>query len=475
MQKHFTSSVVSRRDMLKTVSSGFGMLALAGLCAERAAAETVSSGGTAGNSNPLAPRAPHFAAKAKRVIFMFMQGGPSHVDTFDYKPQLKVDDGKTVPLTYGNKAGKRTLLKSPFEFAQHGKSGLWLSELWPNLAKNADQMCLLNSMTTDLPNHPQASIQMHTGSFQFVRPSMGSWILYGLGSENQELPGFITLNPLSRIGGAQNYGSSFLPAPYQGTRIGGEGEPLARASVPHIVNRELPPSLQRKQLDLLQSLNRTRLEQDAVNNELEGVIQSYELAFRMQGAVPKLMDLSGESQATMEAYGIGEKGTDDFGRQCLLARRFAEAGVRFIELSYPGWDQHNSLKAKLKSNCGGVDKPAAALLADLEQRGLLKDTLVIWGGEFGRTPHAQRDDGRDHNATGFSMWMAGGGIKGGQRYGATDEYGIAAVENKVHIHDLHATILHLLGLDHEKLTYRYSGRDFRLTDVHGNVVKDIIA
>jgi hypothetical protein len=298
-------------------------------------------------------------------------------------------------------------------------------------------------------------------------------VQYGLGTENEDLPGFITINPPSRVGGAQNYGSAFLPAAYQGTRIGGEGE--SSKSIPNIANDRVPAELQRRQLDLVQGMNRERLERDAVNVPLEGIIESYELAFRMQSAVPKLMDFGNESAATLAAYGIGEKSTDDFGRQCLLARRFVESGVRFIEISRQGWDHHGSLKARLGQSCEAIDRPMGALVEDLRQRGLLKDTLLVWGGEFGRTPGAKTADGRDHNGTGFSMWMAGGGVKGGMRYGATDEHGVAAMENKMHIHDLHATILHLLGLDHEKLTYRYSGRDFRLTDVYGNVAKDIIA
>jgi hypothetical protein len=329
-------------------------------------------------------------------------------------------------------------------------------------------------MHTDVPLHPEASVAMHTGNFQFVRPSMGSWIVYGLGTENDELPGFITIKPQSRIGGAQSYGSAFLPAPYQGTKVGGDNEVLRNATIPHIRNPRLDVAAQRRQLDLLQSVNRDRLELDGVNTELEGVIESYELAFRMQGAVPKMMDLSSESQATLDAYGTNGP-TADFAYQCILARRFAEAGVRFIEIATSGWDQHGNLKNGLTGNFGKIDKPIAALIADLKQRGLLDETLIVWGGEFGRTPHAQKEDGRDHNGTGFSMFMAGGGVKGGLRYGATDEHGIAAVENKMHVHDLHATILHLLGLDHTKLTYRYSGRDFRLTDVYGNVAHDIIA
>jgi hypothetical protein len=462
------NSLLSRREILQSTSCGFGMLALAGLFGKTAAAAPDSN-------NPLSPKSPHFAPRAKRVIFMFMQGAPSHVDMFDYKPALEKDDGKSPSATGQYKAGNRKLMKSPWKFPQSGKSGLPISELLPNLAKQADDLCLLNSMHTDLPNHPQAAVQLHTGSFQFVRPSMGAWIVYGLGTENAELPGFITINPITRVGGAVNFGSSFLPAPFQGTPIGGEGQNLSNAAIPNITNRSLTRDQQRKQLDLLQTLNRDKLAEDKVNSELEGVIESYELAFRMQTAVPKLMDFNDESPSTLASYGIGGGPTDSFGRQCLMARRFAEAGVRFIEVGHGGWDQHNNLRTALTRNCTAIDQPIAALIADLKQRDMLKDTLVVWGGEFGRTPHAQNTDGRDHNATGYSMFMAGGGVKGGMRYGATDEHGIRAETNKMHVHDLHATVLHLLGLDHERLTYRYSGRDFRLTDVHGVVAKDILA
>jgi len=461
MSRNFANDRISRRDVLKTASCGFGYMALAGLCTEASAKE----------QNPLSPKAPHFEPRAKRVIFMFMRGGPSHVDTFDYKPQLAIDDGKDAP----NDAGRK-ILKSPWDFVPSGESGLPISEVFPNLSKRADDMCLINGMWTDLPNHPQASILMHTGSFAFVRPSVGAWTLYGLGTENQNLPGFVTISPSPRIGGTQNYGSAFLPSPYEGTRIGSEGEPLAKVEgLPYIANPRMPAGLQRKQIDLLQVMNRERLERDKVNGQLEGVIRSYELGFNMQSSVPELMDLNGETQATLDAYGVGAKETDDFGRQCLMARRFAEAGVRYVEVCHSSWDHHSNLSDRLGGNALAIDRPIAALMDDLDQRGLLDDTLIVWGGEFGRTPHARREDGRDHNSTGFSMWMAGGGIKGGMRYGATDEYGIASVENKVHIHDLHATMLHLMGLNHEQLTYRYSGRDFRLTDVYGRVIHDIIA
>jgi hypothetical protein len=455
----FSDGLTSRRQFLKTASCGFGMVALADLCTRVASASP---------TNPLAAKAPHFPSRAKRVIFMFMAGAPSHVDTFDYKPRLQADSGKSA----GGKGNDRKLLKSPFQFSQNGQNGLWFPETLPNLARHADDLCLLNSMHTDLPAHANATIMMHTGNFRFVRPSMGSWALYGLGTQNTELPGFITINPQG--GGAQNYGSAFLPASYQGTRIEGGGNRKGNA-IANIENPRLTAELQRKQLDLLGRLNRQRLERDKVNAELEGVIESYELAFRMEGALPQVMDLSSETESLQASYGIGEKGTDNFGRQCLLARRFAEAGVRFIEIGMGGWDQHKDLKAKLTSNCHAIDKPIAGLLQDLKQRDLLKDTLVVWGGEFGRTPGAQNNDGRDHNAAGFSMWMAGGGVKGGYRHGATDEHGIAAVDKKMHINDLHATMLYLLGLDHEKLTYEYSGRAIRLTDLAGVVAKDIVA
>jgi hypothetical protein len=452
------SGLFSRREMLKSAACGIGLVALADLCARATAAES---------GNLLAAKPPHFKPRAKRVIFMFMGGAPSHVDTFDYKPKLAADNGKTSD----GKGKGRKLMKSPFKFSQHGQSGLWLPETLPNVAEHADDICLLNSMYTDIPAHSNATIMMHTGNFRFVRPSMGAWTLYGLGTENTELPGFITLNPQG--GGAQNYGAAFLPAAYQGTLI--QGQERNKAAIANINNPKVSDELQRKQLDLLATLNRERLEKDKVNPGLEGVIESYELAFKMEGALPQVMDISGETEATQKAYGIGIKGTANFGRQCLLARRFAEAGVRFIEVGMGGWDQHRDLKAKLTTNCHSIDKPISALIADLKQRDMLKDTLLVWGGEFGRTPGSQNSDGRDHNSTGFSMWMAGGGVKGGYRHGATDEHGIAAVEKKMHINDLHATMLALLGLDHTKLTYQYSGREIRLTDLAGNVAKDIIA
>ncbi|HEV7405262.1 MAG TPA: DUF1501 domain-containing protein [Chthoniobacteraceae bacterium] len=457
------SPLFSRRELLKSLSSGFGYLAFAGLAARAAAAAnpTVPDG-------PLAPKAPHFAPRAKRVIFLCMRGGPSHVDTFDYKPKLTAKTG-----TPGIRAGTK-LLGSKWNFAQHGQSGLSISELFPNVANHADDLCLLRSMQTDLPAHPQAFLQLHTGSFQFVRPSLGAWTLYGLGTENENLPGFVTLTPPAASGGAQNYGSSFLPAIYQGTRLGADNRPIAGAEIRNLASL-VKPQTQRAELDLLQAMNHETLRRERSRPEVEGVIESFELAFRMQKEMPQVMDLSQESEATKSLYGLDNAATADFGRKCLLARRFAEVGVRFVEISHGDWDQHFNLTTALGANCRSVDQPIAGLLADLKQRGMLKDTLVIWGGEFGRTPHAQGGDGRDHNNKAFTMWMAGGGVKGGFAHGLTDDYGYEAVENKVHVHDLHATILHLLGLDHERLTYRYAGREFRLTDVHGNVVKEIMA
>jgi Protein of unknown function (DUF1501) len=477
-------SSFSRRHLLQTTSSGFGLLALSAL-AHRASAEA---------AHPLAPKASHFPAKAKRVIFLCMDGGPSHVDTFDYKPKLTADDGKAYNGARGKLFGGK-LLGSPWKFPKQGKSGLPISELFPELGKHADDLCILNGMHTDIPNHPQAFLQMHCGLFQFPRPSLGAWVLYGLGTTNENLPGFVTIAPPSNNGGPANYGSNFLPAIYQGTKIGGATGPYTMggggASVSNIKNPKQTTKEQREQLDFVQSLNKSSLEQNGENPAVEGLIESYELAFRMQADLPKTLDVSTETKQTLAMYGIsangggggpmiggggrrGGGGTDTFGRQCLMARKLVESGVRFVEITKSGWDQHRNLKEDLAGNCEAIDKPIAGLLADLKQRDMLKDTLVIWGGEFGRTPYAQGDNGRDHNNKGFSTWMAGGGVKGGTLHGKTDDYGHEAVEGKVHIHDWHATILHLLGLDHEKLTFRHAGRDFRLTDVKGNVVKEIV-
>ena len=465
--------LVNRRQMLQYASCGFGWLAFSGMLGRSANAR---AGVRPLMENPLAAKQPHFAAKAKHVIFLCMRGGPSHLDTFDYKPKLQSDSGKPGPRP-GSK-----LLASKFKFTKAGKSGLWFSELYSELAKQADQLCFINSMQTDLPAHPQALVRLHTGTSQFVRPSLGAWTLYGLGTENENLPGFVALNPQATA--AQNYGNAFLPAIYQGTKVGrpqGPRPAMARnlpmgnngGAVPDIENPRLTRKSQRSQIDFIQQLNQSKLSKDGVDPNVEGVIESYELAFRMQDALPKLMDLGDESEKTLEMYGINENPTDGFGRQCLMARKFIEAGVRFVELNHANWDHHQRLRDQLPDKCNEIDKPIAGLLSDLKKRGLLDETLVIWGGEFGRTPDAQNGDGRDHNNKGYTTWMAGGGVRGGLSYGATDEHGREAVEDKCHVHDWHATILHLLGLDHERLTYRYAGRNFRLTDVYGNVIDKI--
>jgi hypothetical protein len=464
----------SRRSLLQSAACGFGLTALRGLCADE----------------PLAPRAPAGRPRARRVIFLFMHGGPSHMDTFDYKPRLQADDGKTLPFAIprlqkaqGRNLGK--LMGSPFRFARHGAGGLWISELFPRLARQADRLCVLNGMHTDGVDHGQAIGRLHTGADTFVRPSVGSWVSYGLGSENRNLPAFVSISPLKGDIGVRGYSNAFLPAAYQGTPMGGEGIPAREATLRHLVNDRVAPERQRRQLDLVRTMDEEHAAGRPEEGRLDAVIRSFELGFRMQAAAPAVLDLSGESPETLRLYGIGQEPTDDFGRQCLLARRLAEAGVRYIQVThtqlnrdYPDWDQHAHLKAGLEANAAQVDQPIAALLTDLARRGMLDDTLLVWGGEFGRTPVTEGRGGsfgRDHNPYGFTMWLAGGGVKGGFRYGATDEVGYYAVEDKVHMHDLHATMLHLLGLDHERLTYRYGGRDFRLTDVYGRVVHEIMA
>jgi hypothetical protein len=447
------------------------MLALAALLGEQEAQASV---------NPLAPKRPHFPAKAKRVIFLFMHGGPSQVDTFDPKPLLIRDNGKPFP---GEKpriqfAQTGNLLRSPWEFKKYGQSGIEVSDLFPEVAKFVDDMCVIRSLYADNTAHGGALLQLHTGSDRFVRPSMGSWITYGLGTENQNLPGFITICPTLGHGGVQNWSSAFLPAAYQGTPIGNAGVPAEKATI-EFLNGAEPANLERMQLDMLKKINEDQLHHFGTGNQdpqLDGRINAFELAFRMQTEAPDLMDLSKESKATLDLYGIGTKPTDNFGRQCLLARRFSEKGVRFVQVSHSyKWDQHGDLLNGHSNNAKEVDKPIAGLLQDLKARGLLEDTIVLWGGEFGRTPTAQGGDGRDHNPHGFTVWMAGGGVKPGSVYGATDDYGYYATVDKMHMHDLHATILALLGMDHKRLTYRYAGRDFRLTDVYGEVHKGVIA
>ncbi len=479
MNPHWNSYInrrLSRRELLKVSSAGFGSLALAGLLGEEAIAASRSDESAA--ANPLAVKPPHFPPKAKRVIFLFMHGGPSQVDTFDYKPLLARDHGKPLPFARPKVVSSETLnlLKSPWEFRQFGQSGMWVSELFPEISRLVDDMCFIKSMHGSNSRHGGALLELHTGSDTFVRPSMGSWITYGLGSENQSMPGFITISPTQTHGGANNYSSAFLPAPYAGTPLGSVGIQARNARIPFISNTETPREIQRLELDQVQRLNRDQLAATGPDRELEGRIESFELAFRMQNEGPGLQDISGESKATRDLYGIDDRITDDFGRQCLMARRLSEGGVRFVQVTHSyKWDQHSSLKRDHSQNAREVDRPIAGLLRDLKSRGLLKDTLVLWGGEFGRTPTAQGSDGRDHNPEAFTMWLAGGGVKAGLQYGSTDDYGYYSVVNKVHFHDLHATILHLLGLEHTKLTYRYAGRDFRLTDVHGSVVHDVIA
>jgi hypothetical protein len=464
--------------MLQRAACGFGGLALAGLTAEQ----------TAAAGNPLAPKLPHFPPRAKRVIFLFMQGGVSHVDSYDYKPRLEKDDGKMLSFddarqlaNTGKRGSTQRLMKSMWKFSQHGQSGRWASALFPEINKHVDDLCFIHSMHTEGIAHGPATLFLHCGATNVIRPSMGSWVLYGLGTENANLPGFISIGASNGNGGPRNYGNAFLPAVYQGTALGKAGGPASEATIRNLTNPQLASAAQRRQLDLLQELNAEQLKQAPGDSELEAVINSYELAWRMQGNAPDVLDLTRESKQTLALYGIGAKGTDNFGRQCLLARRMCEAGVRFVQVTYgdnsanPAWDQHSNL-AQHGVHARAVDRPIAGLLADLKQRGLLEDTVVWWGGEFGRTPYAEKNGtGRDHNAGGFTTWLAGGGVRPGIGYGQTDEFGHQAVENKVHMHDLHATILHLLGLDHERLTYRYSGRNFRLTDVHGQVVKDILS
>lgn len=463
----------SRRTLLQQSAGGFGGLALSAMLAEQ--------GLMAAAPNPLAAKKTHFAPRAKRVIFLFMKGGPSHVDTFDPKPLLQRDDGKPYPFKMPRVTFAETgkLLKSPWKFRQYGQSGLPVSELFPHVAQCVDELCVVRSLHGTNPAHGGALLKLHTGSDTQVRPSMGSWVVYGLGTENEDLPGFITICPTLAHGGVNNWGAAFLPAWTQGTPIGNASIPSSQAMVKHIRNKRLNESMQRRQLDFLAEANHEHLNLTGPDLMLEGRINSFELAFRMQGTMPEVQDISAETAATQKLYGLDNPVTSNFGRQCLMARRFLERGVRFVQVTHSDsevqWDQHGNLYKGHSKNAAEVDKPIAGLLKDLRSRGLLDDTLVIWGGEFGRTPTAQGKDGRDHNPYGFTMWLAGGGAKPGFAYGATDDYGWFAQENKVHIHDFHASILHLLGMDHERLTHRYAGRDFRLTDIAGHVVKEIMA
>jgi hypothetical protein len=457
---------LTRRQMLHHFGTGIGVLGLAGIMADAGllAAETKSA-------NALAPKGPHFPARAKRVIHLFMNGGPSQVDTFDPKPELTRRNGQIPPagiLKTERKTG--ALLQSPFKFSKHGQSGLEISELFPNLAKHADELCVIRSMHTNVPNHEPSLLMMTCGETQPIRPSMGSWLLYGLGAENQNLPGFVVMCPGKPVVGPQLWSSSFLPGVFQGTHINNSSmDP--KSVLPNIASSALPRGAQREQMDLLKKFNEMHLAKRG-DDPLEARIQSLEMAFRMQFEAQEVFDLNRETKATREMYGQGQ-----FADACLAARRLLERGVRMVQI-FTGngqpWDDHGDIKLHA-DKAKQTDKPIAALLTDLKLRGLLDDTLVLWGGEFGRTPSSEGAKGRDHNNHGFSVWLAGGGVKGGIAWGKTDEFGFGAVEGKMHVHDLHATMLHLLGIDHEKLTYRYSGRDFRLTDVHGVVNKSIIA
>ena len=463
----------NRREALKQSAVGFGSIALAGLLADQSKAAVI---------DPLAAKPPHFTPKAKRMIFLFMKGGPSHVDTFEQKTMLDRDHGKPFPYDKPKVqfAPTGNLLKSPWKFSPHGQCGHMVSELFPNVARHVDDICFLHGLHGTNAAHGGALLKLHTGSDNFVRPSIGSWVTYGLGSENSSLPGFVTICPTLAHGGVTNWGSAFLPAAYQGTPLGNASVSSKNARVAFINNDKVSSQLQQLQLNALQKSNREFMDTTGPDQALEGRIASFELAFRMQNEMPKAEDLSQESEATRALYGLNDPITENFGRQCLMARRFLERGVRYVQVSHSDafvqWDQHGDLKKGHTKNALEVDRPIAALLYDLKQRGLLEDTLVWWGGEFGRTPTAQGSgDGRDHNPEGFTMWLAGGGVKGGYSHGATDDYGFFAEKGKVHIHDMHATILHLMGLDHEMLTFKHAGRDFRLTDVHGRVVDEVIA
>ncbi|MFM8272580.1 MAG: DUF1501 domain-containing protein [Gemmata sp.] len=473
---------LSRREWLAQTSCGFGALALAGL-----AARTARAAGAGPPPNPLAPKPGHHKAKAKRVIFLFMQGGVSHVDSYDHKPVLDRDDGKQIKFddarviaNTGMRGTSQRVMKPLWKFARRGQTGKWASDLFPAVNEVIDDLCFVHSMHTEGVAHGPATLFLHCGAATSIRPSMGSWVLYGLGSESANLPGFVSIAPSYGNGGARNFGNAFLPAIYQGTPAGRAGGPAADATIRNLAP-QLPPAVTQEHFDLLRELTAEQLKAKPGDAELEAVAASYELAWRMQKNAPDVMDISKESKETQKLYGIGDKATDNFGKQCLMARRLSEAGVRFIQVTYgdnsanPAWDQHSNL-IQHGTHAKAVDRPIAGLLTDLKKRGLLEDTIVWWGGEFGRTPYAQQNGtGRDHNPGGFTVWLAGGGFKPGFSFGVTDEFGAAAVENKVHMHDLHATILHQLGLDHERLTFKYAGRDFRLTDVHGRVVKEVVS
>ena len=479
MSQHINTNTLrySRRDLLRHSGGGLGIVAAAAMLSKTHAAD---DDGRNDSKKPFIPRPSHRRTLAKHIIYLYMDGAPSQVDTWDPKPRLDKDNGKpfamTIEPTQFNNIG--TTLKSPWAFRQYGESGIPVSDLFPNIAKHADKLAVVRSMTSNFSEHTNANYFLHTGNGTQGRPGMGAWVGYGLGSECENLPAYVVLNGgLTPPGGLDNFGSGFLPASFQGTVFSSDAEPVA-----YIKSQGESEQIQRNKLSLLKSLDSAESERVNRDGQIEAAISNYELAFRMQRFVPELTDISDESANTLAMYGLEQttKGTATFARQCLLARRLVERGVRFIELTCPGvghdrWDQHVNLINGHNDNAMAVDQPIGALIADLERRGLLDETLIVWSGEFGRTPFAQGSNGRDHNPFGFSLWLCGGGIKGGTIYGATDEFGYKAIENKLMIHDLHATMLHLLGMNHEKLTFRFSGRDMRLTDVHGEVVHDIIA
>ncbi len=475
MSHHPASTIPAfgRRDFLNRVGMGFGALAAGTILGENAP----------GALNPLSPKNPHFPARAKAVIHLFMNGGPSQVDTFDPKPELTKYDGKKLPIDYlKTERPTGAALKSPFSFRKHGQSGLEISELFPNVAQSADQLCVIRSMHADVPNHEPSLLLMNCGEARLIRPSVGSWVSYGLGTENQNLPGFISMCPGGYpIQESQNWQAGFLPGAYQGTYIDSKHKEIDKL-IANIENKQISLGAQRRQLDLLKLLNRRHQESRSGDAQLESRLHSFELAYRMQLDATDAFDITREPKYIRNLYG-----EDIHGRQTLIARRLVERGVRYVQLWHGNgqpWDSHDDLEINHRRLARQSDKAIGALLIDLKQRGMLDDTLVIWGGEFGRTPvvempkpgsNAGKINGRDHNHWGFTMWLAGGGVKGGHVHGATDEFGFKAVDDPVHVHDLHATILHLLGFDHQQLTYRFAGRDFRLTDVHGRVVNDIIA
>jgi hypothetical protein len=483
--QNFIPPSTSRRQMLANCANGFGSVALASLLGDPAYGATRNNAApnarTGKERNPFEPRHPHFAGKARNVIFLYMDGGPSQVDTFDPKERLIRENGKPfgakIEPTQFNNIGN--VLASPWKFRRYGQSGIPVSDLFPRIAQHADDLCVIRSMTSVFSEHTNANYFLHTGFGLQGRPSMGAWVGYGLGSVCNDLPGFVVLNGgLIPPGGLDNFNTGFLPASYQGSVFKPAAVPVA-----NIHRGEASAKLQQNKLDLMQRLDQSASRRLGRVDAVESAIANYELAYRMQTAVPDLMDMAGETDATKRLYGfdVPNKATQSYARQCLVARRLIERGVRFVELTCPNiggadrWDQHRDLDRDHANNALAVDQPIAGLLSDLKSRGMLDDTLVIWAGEFGRTPFAQGTNGRDHSPFGFSLWMAGGGVKGGMTFGATDEYGYKAVENKLEMHDLHATLLHLLGVEHERLTYRWSGRDMRLTDVAGHVIKEILA